>query len=171
MREKSDRPKLQLHHGPIEIERKFLVANDDWRQSAVRSVSIRDGLIAAYQGRKVRVRISGNTATVAIKGPRTGIVRPEFEYKSRSPTPRGCFRPSVETTLWRKAAHQTIIVRRDEQNRPRRDAVDDPFRIEAERVVDEFERQLCHGRRIVAPRCRTQFGRLPVGQQDLVPVC
>ena len=81
VREKSDRNKLQLHHGPVEIERKFLVANDDWRQSAVRSVTIRDGLIAAYQGRKVRVRISGDIATVAIKGPRIGIVRPEFEYE------------------------------------------------------------------------------------------
>jgi adenylate cyclase len=79
--EKSDPPKLQQHHGPVEIERKFLVNNDAWRQSAVRSVSIRDGLIAAYEGRKVRVRISGDIATVAIKGPRSGIVRPEFEYK------------------------------------------------------------------------------------------
>ena len=58
-----------------------MVANDDWRQSAARSVSIRDGLIAAYQGRKVRVRISRDIATLAIKGPRTGIVRPEFEYE------------------------------------------------------------------------------------------
>jgi adenylate cyclase len=81
VREKSDRPRLQLHHGPVEIERKFLVANDEWRLSAVRSVSIRDGLIAAYAGRKVRVRISEDIATVAIKGPRTGIVRPEFEYE------------------------------------------------------------------------------------------
>jgi adenylate cyclase len=81
VREKSDRPKLQLHHGPAEIERKFLVANDGWRQSASRSVSIRDGLIAAYQGRKVRVRISRDIATVAIKGPRTGITRSEFEYE------------------------------------------------------------------------------------------
>jgi adenylate cyclase len=72
---------LQLYNGPVEIERKFLVANDDWRRSAVHSVSIRDGLIAAYQGRKVRVRISGEIATIAIKGPRTGIVRPEFEYE------------------------------------------------------------------------------------------
>ena len=56
VREKSDRPKLQLQHGSVEIERKFLVANDGWRQLAVRSVSIRDGLIAAYQDRKVRVR-------------------------------------------------------------------------------------------------------------------
>jgi CYTH domain-containing protein len=80
MREKSERPRLQLHHGPVEIERKFLVAND-WRLSAVASVSIRDGLIAAYEGRKVRVRISGDIATVAVKGPRTGIARPEFEYE------------------------------------------------------------------------------------------
>jgi hypothetical protein len=41
-------------------ERKFLVANNDWRQSAVRSVSIRDGLIAIYKDRKVRVRIIGD---------------------------------------------------------------------------------------------------------------
>jgi adenylate cyclase len=81
VREKSDQPRLQLHHGPVEIERKFLVANDEWRLSAVGSVSIRDGLIAAYEGRKVRVRISGDTATVAVKGPRTGISRPEFEYE------------------------------------------------------------------------------------------
>ena len=47
----------------------------------VGSVSIRDGLIAAYEGRKVRVRISGDIATIAIKGPRTGIARPEFEYE------------------------------------------------------------------------------------------
>jgi adenylate cyclase len=73
--------KLQPRPSPVEIERKFLVANDAWRQSAVRSVSIRDGLIAVYQDRKVRVRISGDIATVAIKGPRIGIVRPEFEYE------------------------------------------------------------------------------------------
>ena len=58
-----------------------MVANDEWRRSAVRSVSIRDGLIAVYKDRKVRVRIAGDVATVAIKGPRIGIVRAEFEYE------------------------------------------------------------------------------------------
>jgi CYTH domain-containing protein len=82
VREKSGRPRLHLHHGPVEIERKFLVANDEWRLSAVGSVSIRDGLIASYEGGKVRVRISGDTATIAVKGPRTGIARPEFEYET-----------------------------------------------------------------------------------------
>jgi adenylate cyclase len=74
--EKSERPKLQLHHSPIEIERKFLVANNEWKQSAARSVGIRDGLIAVYKDRKVRVRIARDMATVAIKGPRIGICAP-----------------------------------------------------------------------------------------------
>jgi adenylate cyclase len=78
--EKTDRPKLESSQAPIEIERKFLVANDEWKRSTVRSVSIRDGLIATYKDRKVRVRISGNTATIAIKGLRTGLTRAEFEY-------------------------------------------------------------------------------------------
>jgi CYTH domain-containing protein len=82
MREKSDQPKLQLHHGSVEIERKFLVTNDEWRQIAVSSVRLRDGLIAAYKDRKVRVRIVGDDiATVAIKGPRIGIAQAEFEYE------------------------------------------------------------------------------------------
>jgi CYTH domain-containing protein len=81
VRKKSNRPKLQPQHSVIEIERKFLVANDEWRLSAVRSVSIRDGLIAVYKDRKVRVRISGGIATIAVKGPRIGIGRLEFEYE------------------------------------------------------------------------------------------
>ena len=43
-------------------------------------MSIHDGLIAAYKDRKVRVRTSGKAATIAIKGPRTGLTRAEFEY-------------------------------------------------------------------------------------------
>src|SRR6516162_4035700 len=82
VREAFEPPKLQLHHDPLEIERKFLVANDKWRQLAVRSVRLRDGLIAAYKDRKVRVRIAGDDiATVAIKGSRIGIAQAEFEYE------------------------------------------------------------------------------------------
>jgi hypothetical protein len=67
MDENSGRPKVRLRHSPVEIERKFLVANNAWRQSAVRSVTIRDGLIAVYKDRKVRVRVSGDIATVAAR--------------------------------------------------------------------------------------------------------
>ncbi|WP_045836558.1 CYTH domain-containing protein [Hyphomicrobium sp. 99] len=65
----------------VEIERKFLVANDGWRTLCVRSLSIRDGLIATEGGRKVRVRIEGDRATITIKGPRSGLIRAEFEYE------------------------------------------------------------------------------------------
>src|SRR5262249_20613917 len=70
-----------LDHTPVEIERKFLVATDDWRRSVVRSVRIRDGLIAVYKDRKVRLRIADAVATIAIKGPRSGLSRVEYEYE------------------------------------------------------------------------------------------
>ena len=64
----------------LEIERKFLVANDSWRHSAIRRVHIRDGLVATDTVRKVRIRISDEYATIAVKGPRAGITRVEFGY-------------------------------------------------------------------------------------------
>jgi adenylate cyclase len=64
-----------------EIERKFLVLNDDWRPTVSRILSLRDGLIAASDGRKVRVRICGEAATLTVKGERIGFSRPEFEYE------------------------------------------------------------------------------------------
>jgi len=66
---------------PIEIERKFLVISDDWKRSVVKSVRIRDGLVAYEDGRKVRVRITQDRATIAIKGPHSTISRSEYEYE------------------------------------------------------------------------------------------
>lgn len=65
---------------PQEIERKFLVANDGWKSSSAGCARIRDGLIANFNGRKARVRISGNRATITLKGQREGLCRAEFEY-------------------------------------------------------------------------------------------
>lgn len=65
---------------PMEIERKFLVADDSWKNAVVGSVRIRDGLIASTSGQKVRVRISDSTATVVLKSPKSGLSRFEFEY-------------------------------------------------------------------------------------------
>ena len=64
----------------LEIERKFLVANDGWKNSVSRRVRIRDGLIANNNGHKARVRIADDTATIAIKSRKRGLVRAEFEY-------------------------------------------------------------------------------------------
>ena len=64
----------------LEIERKFLVANDAWKNSVARRVRIRDGLIANNKGHKARVRIAGDVATIALKSRKRGLVRNEFEY-------------------------------------------------------------------------------------------
>ena len=63
----------------LEIERKFLVANNGWKNSVIRSVRIRDGLIANSKGNKARVRIANDVATIALKSRRRGPVRTEFE--------------------------------------------------------------------------------------------
>src|SRR3974390_2954224 len=64
----------------LEIERKFLVANDGWKNSVTRRVRIRDGLIANHKGHKARVRIADGVATIALKSRKRGLVRSEFEY-------------------------------------------------------------------------------------------
>jgi CYTH domain-containing protein len=64
----------------LEIERKFLVANEGWKTAVIRSVRIRDGLIANNKGNKARVRIANDVATIALKSRRRGPVRTEFEY-------------------------------------------------------------------------------------------
>lgn len=64
----------------VEIERKFLLASDGWRKLVERSDYIRDGLIAASDERKTRVRIIGNRATLTVKTKRVAGSRFEFEY-------------------------------------------------------------------------------------------
>lgn len=64
----------------LEIERKFLVANDGWREHVTGRRHLRDGLIARFGEGKVRVRIDADRAWITLKGARSGIARPEFEY-------------------------------------------------------------------------------------------
>jgi CYTH domain-containing protein len=63
-----------------EIERKFLVVGSAWRDHAVRSERLVDGLLATSKGRKVRVRLYADRATIAIKTRKKGRSRFEFEY-------------------------------------------------------------------------------------------
>ena len=66
---------------PIEIERKFLVANDSWKSAVTANRLLRDGLIARFDSGKARVRLEQNKAWLTIKGPKTGYTRQEFEYQ------------------------------------------------------------------------------------------
>jgi len=65
---------------PLEIERKFLLANDGWKSWVTRRIRIRDGLIASNNGNKARVRISDSNATITLKSRRRGPSPTEFEY-------------------------------------------------------------------------------------------
>ncbi len=63
----------------IEIERKFLLKSDAWREGAT-GILYRQGYLCTDPERTVRVRIGGDTGILAIKGAGNGVARPEFEY-------------------------------------------------------------------------------------------
>jgi adenylate cyclase len=71
----------------IEIERKFLLRNQDWRAQAERSVRMAQGYLndlgAVESGRQrasVRVRIAGDEAFLNLKSRELGHTRQEFDY-------------------------------------------------------------------------------------------
>ena len=65
----------------LEIERKFLVKDDSYRQLAYSSSRILQGYICSGHGRTVRVRRRDRSAFLTIKGPSAdgGLSRYEFE--------------------------------------------------------------------------------------------
>jgi len=63
---------------PLEIERKFLVNGDEWRQGD--RVYLCQGYLSRQPQRTVRIRIAGDNAWLTIKGISTGATRAEFEY-------------------------------------------------------------------------------------------
>jgi len=84
----------------IEIERKFLLANDGWRAGIERSEPIAQGYLVGAQALRdgtarasVRARLAGTQAWLNIKAARLGIERAEFEY----PIPVGDARDLLAT--------------------------------------------------------------------------
>jgi adenylate cyclase len=65
----------------VEIERKFLVKNEQWRESVIAETRLRQGYLTTGEGGTVRVRIDGERAYLTIKGATVGIRRFEFEYE------------------------------------------------------------------------------------------
>lgn len=63
----------------IEIERKFLVVGDAWREA--NAVFYSQGYLSSDKARTVRVRIAGEQAFLTIKGVTQGMSRAEFEYE------------------------------------------------------------------------------------------
>jgi adenylate cyclase len=63
-----------------EIERKFLVIDDTWKDTDS-GVLYRQGYLNTHKERVVRVRTMGDKAALTVKGATVGAGRPEFEYE------------------------------------------------------------------------------------------
>lgn len=68
----------------IEIERKFLLKNDDWKSLVTKTYVMKQGYLhsglKATEKSSVRIRISNQQANINIKSADRGMVRQEYEY-------------------------------------------------------------------------------------------
>ncbi|WP_409266254.1 CYTH domain-containing protein [Massilia sp. BHUDP2] len=84
----------------VEIERKFLLSGDAWRQLG-EPVLLRQGYLCSDPERTVRVRIEGEEGRLTIKTKGSGVRRGEWEYPIPLPEAQElldtlCERPLVE---------------------------------------------------------------------------
>ena len=63
-----------------EIERKFLVSGELWRETA-EGARYRQGFLSTEPERTVRVRVAGRRGSITVKGKNIGARRAEFEYE------------------------------------------------------------------------------------------
>jgi hypothetical protein len=85
----------------IEIERKFLIANDGWKNSVVRRVRIRDGLIANNKGHKARVRIADDVGVNCRHRPATALTAFSSSIRQRA-TSHAAATASMKTRATRR---------------------------------------------------------------------
>lgn len=63
-----------------EIEHKFLLRDERWRQQTTRSVRMRQGYLTSDERCSVRVRVAGDHGFLNVKSGTLGIQRSEYEY-------------------------------------------------------------------------------------------
>lgn len=91
----------------IEIERKFLVRNTDWKIDAP-GQRFTQGYLSTDPDRVVRVRLAGDQAWLTIKNRAVDLVRAEFEYPippddARILLDQLCIGPLIDKTRYRVA--------------------------------------------------------------------
>src|SRR5262245_32187500 len=91
---------------PVEIERKFLVSNDTWRNGAPGERFCQGYL--AKTGVTVRVRRAGPHAYLTVKGPQRGICRSEFEYPIPVNEAEEMLRSLCKQPLLEKTRHEVM---------------------------------------------------------------
>ena len=87
----------------VEIERKFLVVDESWRESASTGMRYRQGYLSTDPSNSVRVRACGDKAWLNIKSATIGVTRREYEYAippadAHAILEELCVKPLIEKT-------------------------------------------------------------------------
>jgi CYTH domain-containing protein len=141
----------------LEIERRFLVAGDGWRQHVRWSRNLQQGYLAgSADGLTLRVRSDGTGAAwLTLKYPARGIARHEFEYSIPA--------PDAEALLERSEVR--VLKQRYGLDLPGGDWVLDVFEADhAPLVVAEVELQDAapdQGKLLVPPWCGLEITGRP----------
>ena len=90
----------------IEIERKFLLRNEDWRTLASHGTPYRQGYLSDAKLVSVRVRVAGDRGFLNIKSVTLNVRRAEYEYSiplkdAAELLDQFCARPLIEKTRYR----------------------------------------------------------------------
>ncbi|MGB1799861.1 MAG: adenylate cyclase, partial [Gammaproteobacteria bacterium] len=63
-----------------EIEKKYLIVNDGWREHADEGTYMVQGYMGSNEKSSVRIRINGDKANLNIKSKTIGIQRSKYDY-------------------------------------------------------------------------------------------
>ena len=134
----------------LEIERRFLVAGDGWREHVRWSRNLQQGYLAgSADGLTLRVRSDGaGAAWLMLKYPARGIARDEFEYSIPA--------PDADALLAR--SERRVLKQRYGLNLPDGDWVLDVFAAEnAPLVIAEVELESEQAAVAIPPWCRCEI--------------
>lgn len=65
----------------VEIERKFLVTSNSYKDEAFKNTRIIQGFLNTHKDRTVRIRLKGNTGFITVKGSSTNDGLSRFEWE------------------------------------------------------------------------------------------
>lgn len=87
----------------IEVEHKFLLANDNWRKQVSQSLQYRQGYLTSEPTSSIRVRTCNDKAWLNIKSATIGTQRYEYEYEipledANEIIDKLCRKPLIEKT-------------------------------------------------------------------------
>ena len=96
----------------VEIERKYLLKNKEWRARAGEGIEIRQGYLNSAKERTVRIRINGGVGLITVKGETINSTRKEYEYQipieDAEELLELCEKPIVEKTRFEIIHNQKV---------------------------------------------------------------